>query len=290
MVSDGAADDCYVPSLGPSIGRGEDALREESVARAALQSARLRKVVRDHIVPRLTLLHSDLRRPSAVEPPTREDIDAFGAAILGTEPDAADQLFQRWRERGLTTDELFENLLAPTARRFGELWFEDLCDFVEVTIGVNRLRLMLETYACAPARIGDPGRRALLITTPQEGHRFGLDVVASFLRESGWETQLEIGRSASDNAEAAAGSWFAVAGVTIGKEAHLPAAARAIEAVRRASRNSAIAVIVGGQALSGRPDLVARMGGDASAEDGPSAALLAEKLYIAQSTAPRLRA
>jgi hypothetical protein len=32
------------------------------------------------------------------------------------------------------------------------------------------------------------------------------------------------------------------------------------------------------------------MGGDTSAEDGPIAALLAEKLYLAKATAPRLQA
>jgi MerR family transcriptional regulator, light-induced transcriptional regulator len=290
MVSDGAADDYHVPPLGAPIGDGDDDLREEGVARAALHSARLRKVVRDHIVPRLTLLHRDWRPTRSVEPPSPEEIDAFGAAILGTDPLAADQLFQRWRDKGLTANELFENLLAPTARRFGELWFEDVCDFVEVTIGVNRLRMMLEAYACAPSRLDDPGRRILLITTPQEGHRFGLDVVANFLRESGWETQLEIGRPAADNAAVAGESWFALAAVTLSKEINLTAAARAIEAVRRASLNPAIAVIVGGLALRDRPDLVARMGGDATASDGPSAVILAEKLYIEQATAPRLRA
>jgi MerR family transcriptional regulator, light-induced transcriptional regulator len=286
MVSDGVVDDCQITSVGLSIENGGDnELGQQRAARAALRSARLRNVVREHVVPRLALLHRQWRRPSAAPPPTPEDIEAFGAAIMGTDPDAADHLFQHWRERGLTADDLFENLLAPTARRFGELWSQDLCDFVEVTLGVNRLRVMLEIYAGAPTRLGDTGRRALLMTTPQEGHRFGLDVVASFLRGSGWETQIEIGRAASDIADVAAGSWFAVAGLTLSKEAQLSAAARVIEAVRRASLNPSIAVIVGGFALRDRPDLVARIGGDACAEDGPSAALLADKLFIAQATA-----
>ena len=40
--------------------------------------------------------------------------------------------------------------------------------------------------------------------------------------------------------------------------------------------------MVGGWALQDRPDLAARIGGDATADDGPGAALLAHKLYIAQ--------
>ncbi len=290
MVSDGAADDCHVPQLGVGIADGKDDRREEHAARAAVRNARLRKVVCEHIVPHLALIHREWSKSAAAEPPTADDINAFGMAILGSDPEAADRLFERLRERGLTIDELFENLLAPTARRLGELWEQDICDFVEVTIGVNRLRIMLETYSSAPTQASDPRRRALLIAPPQESHRFGLDVVATFLRASGWDAIVDIGLTPQENAKTAAGSWFSVAGVTVSKDANLMMAARAIEAIRRASLNPSIAVIVGGWGLRGRPDLVARIGADATAEDGPSAALVAERLFIAQAASLHRRA
>jgi methanogenic corrinoid protein MtbC1 len=283
MRDSSAADDCHVPQLGAPIEEGWDDTREgHDAASAAVLSARLHSVVLERVLPRLALIHQAWKAGAAENLPTTEDIESFGAAILETDSTAAHQLFQQMRERGLTVDVLFETLLAPTARRLGELWFEDLCDFVDVTVGVNRLRIMLEMYANAPSQIGDPRRRALLVSTPDEAHLFGLDMVANFLRASGWDTALEVGRSAGENAETVASSWFAVAGFTISKEEHLSAAARAIDAIRRASVNTKIAVIVGGWALRGRPDLVARIGGDAAAEDGPSAALLAQKLYIGQ--------
>jgi methanogenic corrinoid protein MtbC1 len=283
MRDSSAADDCHVPQLGAPIQEGWDDTREgHDAASAAVLSARLHSVVLERVLPRLALIHQAWKAGAAESLPTAEDIEAFGAAILQTDSTAAHQLFQQMRERGLTVDVLFETLLAPTARRLGELWFEDLCDFVDVTVGVNRLRIMLEMYANAPSQIGDPRRRALLVSTPGEAHLFGLDMVANFLRASGWDTALEVGRSAGENAETVASSWFAVAGFTISKEEHLSAAARAIDAIRRASVNTKIAVIVGGWALRGRPDLVARIGGDAAAEDGPSAALLAQKLYLGQ--------
>lgn len=289
MKNVGSAEDCHALPLGLSIAEGWNARAVEDAAFTATLNARLRSVVVGRIVPSLALMHREWKSIRSAAQPSREDIDAFAEAILGTDAEAADLLFRRLRERGFSVEELFENLLAPTARQLGELWAEDVCDFVAVTVGVNRLRIMLEIYASAPSHIGESRRCALLITTPSERHLFGVDVVATFLRSSGWDAVRSIGRDAEENARTVSEGWFAVVGVTIGEESRLDAAARAIEAVRRASVNRAIAVMAGGQALRGRPDLVARIGADAMANDGPSAVLLAQKLYLAQGAPARLK-
>ena len=286
MSNSSASEECHVPNLGVPIGNGWEGIRQDADgASAAVRSERLRSVICERIVPHLALIHQSWRSDAAAEPPTIDDIEAFSQAILGTDSTAADLLFERLRERGLTVDTLFETLLAPTARRLGELWYEDICDFVDVAVGVNRLRIMLEMYSNAPVVTSDARRRALLIATPDEKHVFGLDVISSFLRTSGWDVSPMVGRRSEEIARTAAENWFAVAGVTVAEESRLDSAARVIESVRRVSLNPSIAVIVGGWAFSGRPDLAARIGGDAIAEDGPSAALLAQKLYIAQAAA-----
>jgi MerR family transcriptional regulator, light-induced transcriptional regulator len=284
MRSKGAADDCLAPQSGLLIGDGWGVDDADGVLADDLSThARLEKVVRENIVPRLALIHQQWRSEERPTPPNSDDIEEFGRIVVGPDPALANQFFERMRQRGLTVDALFENLLAPTARRLGELWFEDICDFVDVAVGVNRLRILLEMYSEVPRGVGDSHRRALLVSTPNERHMLGLDIVASFLRASGWDTVMEIGRSAEDNARAVAGQWFAIAGVTISKEANLANAARAIEAMRRASLNPSISIMIGGWVCRGRPDLVARLGADATAEDGPGAALLAQRLYIDQS-------
>ena len=290
MSSRGAADDCHDPQLGVLIGDGWVGMTDELDAeRSVNRGARLEKVVTENILPRLALLHENWRRTSSVDPPDAEEINEFGRIVVGPDPSSAEQFFERMRERGLTVDALFETLLAPTARRLGELWFEDEVDFVDVAVGVNRLRILLEIYSNTPGGIGDQRRRALLISTREDRHVFGVDIVASFLRSSGWDVMTEYARTAEDNSRTVASQWFAVAGVTVSEEAHLPNAARAIEALRRASLNPAISIMVGGWALRGRPDLVARVGADATAEDGPGAALLAQRLYIMQSASTHLR-
>jgi methanogenic corrinoid protein MtbC1 len=289
MRSNEAAEDCRLPIWDASVTDGWEGTKEEAEA-AALRNARLRQLVSERIAPRLALLHRKWIAGEQAAPPALEDIAEFCEAIIGPEAGAADRLFERLRDRGFTVEALFETLLAPTARRLGELWSEDICDFVDVTIGVNRLRIMLERYAQAPIAAGDSRRRALLIATPREGHLFGLEMIASFLRAAGWEAALEIGRSARENAAAAAGGWFAVAGVTISKVEGLGDAARAIEAVRRSSLNPLISVVAGGSAVHGRPDLAASIGADATAEDGPSAALLLQKLYLVHVMSAKFRA
>jgi methylmalonyl-CoA mutase cobalamin-binding subunit len=289
MRSNEAAEVCSVPSWDAPVLVGWEGAREAAEA-AAQRNARLRQVVSERIAPRLALLHHKWIAGDETAPPAPADIAEFCEAILGRDPAAADTLFERLRDRGLTVESLFETLLAPTARRLGELWEEDICDFVDVTIGVNRLRIMMERYTQAPVAVGDARRRALLIAPPREGHLFGLQMIASFLRASGWEATLEVGRSAQENAATAAGGWFAAVGVTISKAEGLGDAARAIKAVRRASLNTMISVVAGGSAVQGRPDLAARIGADATAEDGPTAALLLQKLYLVNATTARRRA
>nr|WP_246781336.1 cobalamin-dependent protein [Rhodoblastus sphagnicola] len=144
---------------------------------------------------------------------------------------------------------------------------------------------MLETCVRVSGGPGAPGRNALLISAPKERHFFGVEIVSAFLVSSGWDTTLSLGRSAADSARIAETQWFSVLGVTVSEESDLDGAARVIEAIRRRSANRSIAVMVGGSALRGRPELVARIGADAMAEDGPGALLLANRFYFGQAVA-----
>jgi len=280
MIDD-AEVDCTVPRL--DLPNGEIAVEEFERGDFRLASARrmrLAQVVRERIGPRLALIHREWKSDPELAPPTQQDIHDFCEAILAEDPLEAHSFFQRMRDRGLTADVLFETLLSPAARHFGELWEEDFCDFVDVAVGVNRLRVLLEVYANAPAPMGEARQRAFLVSTPRDQHIFGLDVVASFLRASGWDVRVEYSRTAREVAEIVAANWYAIIGVTVSEEDYLDDAAQVIEAARKVSFNPSVMVMAGGNTLRGRADLVARLGADATAEDGPGAALLAQKLLL----------
>jgi len=254
-------------------------------ASLGVENGRLERVVKEHLGPKLASLHRKLRVPAFPFEADAEVVTEFARLVIQADGADAEKFFFRKRDEGMGVAALFETLLAPTARQLGESWFQDECDFVDVTLGVTRLRALLETCVRVSSGPGAPGRNALLISAPKERHFFGVEIVSAFLVSSGWDTTLSLGRSAVDNARIAESQWFSVLGVTVSDKAHLDGAARAIEAIRRRSANRSIAVLVGGCALSGRPDLAARIGGDAMAEDGAGALLLANHYYFDQAAA-----
>jgi methanogenic corrinoid protein MtbC1 len=215
-----------------------------------------------------------------------EEIVQFGQLVMASDPGAATVFFERMRERGHSLDTLYEGLMAPTARHLGELWHQDRCDFVDVTLGVSRLQELLKIFSSAgDITVVDIRRRALLISTQGDHHLFGLDLIGTFLRESAWDVVMEKGLGVEQNMRTVADEWFGVAGVAMSAVSMLDTVARTIEALRRASLNPAIAVIVGGRAFNDHPELVARVGADAAAKDGPTTAIVAKRLLIQQAVA-----
>ena len=65
-------------------------------------------------------------------------------------------------------------------------------------------------------------------------------------------------------------------GISIGSHTRLDAVARQIRAVRRASRNRAIGVMVGGPLLIDHPEIASVVGADTTAADGAQAVAQAE--------------
>lgn len=132
--------------------------------------------------------------------------------------------------------------LAPAARRLGELWTDDRCNFAAVTAGVGVLRQMmrdLEADFIPPAAANDPPHRILLTTAPGEQHGFGLAMVAGFLRQAGWAVTLGEPR-ASALATRLRDKAFAIVGISVSSDRLLPVLCSTIRLARRVSRNRAI--------------------------------------------------
>jgi methanogenic corrinoid protein MtbC1 len=122
------------------------------------------------------------------------------------------------------------------------------------------------------------GRRALLAPVPGEQHTFGLVMVAEFFCRAGWDVWSGPAAARSDLVGLVRGTWFAVVGLSVAGDGHLDSLASTIRAVRRASRNRGIGVLVGGPAFIDHPELAATVGADATAVDGRQAVLQAQNL------------
>jgi methanogenic corrinoid protein MtbC1 len=183
------------------------------------------------------------------------------------------------RAQGTSLGSIYLDLLAPTARRLGEMWHEDRCSVFEVTLGLCALHQLLRRLAPSTVRgtqDANMARRVLLVPAPGEQHTFGLIMVGEFFRRSGWEVWLETPETVGDLSRLVRGEWFAIVGMSVGCSTPLKGVAPAILSARRASCNRALGVMVGGSLINARPELVSLMGADATAGDGQRAVQQAE--------------
>lgn len=248
----------------------------------------LARIVEAEILPRLMLAHRRPGRQSAQDRvPSPEEITAFSAMLLAPGPVDIDAQAAALRDGGLSLPKLLIDLLAPAARYLGELWEEDACDFLAVTEALGRLQAIsrrlcaqLEHESVPPA-----GRSVLLMACPGETHLFGVSIVASFFREAGWDVTTAAPGAGVDPVALLREDWFDVVGLSLSCEAVMPALAETVPALRRASRNPDLRVIVGGPCFThvgpdGLPEDV-----DACVLDGRQAPGVAEALLDRRAVA-----
>lgn len=255
--------------------------------------AMLVKAIEHEIIPRLMLSHrmaSDcLAGPElAGTTVSEQDVEQFTALVLAPDDELARACVQGLRARGLSVEMLCLDLMAPVARCLGKLWEEDLCDFTDVTLGLGRLHALLRELSTefdqpldAPAN----GRRILLAPAPGEQHTFGLAMVGEFFRRAGWEVEAMLGGSDEDVHLAASSGWFDVVGFSLAAEIHLDDLTDRIEAVRAASVNPRLCIMVGGALFTREPDRVGYVGADGAPATAREAPELADKLVAAESLA-----
>ena len=248
--------------------------------------ASLLRTIEAEIIPRLMLAHrqpcnDDIGPRLSAEPGRAEQVDELTDIILSRGITEAQAYVQARRLAGLSVEALYLELLAPVAQRLGAMWEADLCDFTQVTVGLWRLQQIVHEHGAAfqrerPARVS--ARRALLVPAPGSQHTFGLLMVSEFFRRAGWQVVGDPTLTVAAALAAATTEWFDVIGLSVGSECHVDAVASAILALRRASPNPSLVVMVGGPVASLRADFVERVGADATAPDAATAVALADQL------------
>jgi methanogenic corrinoid protein MtbC1 len=199
---------------------------------------------------------------------------------LGRDDEAARHLILQ-SARDMTLESLCLDLLQPAARQLGEMWMEDTASFTDVTIGMMRLHDGLNAVTGMTRDSVQEGRRrhkVLLAPAPGDHHRFGLAMVGAFFRQAGWMVTTAHEETLADLQALLKREWFGVLGISVSAEVHVAALASALPQLRAASRNSALAVLVGGPVFVARPELVREIGADATAADGVQATWVAENM------------
>jgi methanogenic corrinoid protein MtbC1 len=247
--------------------------------------ALLTHTLEQDIIPRLLQAHPDPEAPLdraalADRPVGQAHVRELVRLALLPEDLSARAYVESLRVRGVPVDMLFSDLIGPASRYLGELWCEDTATFSDVTVGVGRLQqIMRDIGPALPARSSPdtPPRRILLLPSPGDQHSLGLLMVSEYFRSAGWD----VSGGPLPNVDAAAAvrrDWFDVVGFSLGGVAHLPRLGPAIAAVRKASVNPRVGILVGGPLFFSQPGLAGQVGADAVAVDGALAPEIAAKL------------
>jgi methanogenic corrinoid protein MtbC1 len=248
-----------------------------------LRVSRLTRTLETDVIPRLVRQHREIAAPAGPMPSAAEVLE-FVAALVREDDEHTEQVVLRLRQRGVSVSSLYIDLLTPAARELGSLWEQDRVDFATATVSLGRLqRLMRHLSPDFGREVEHPsnGRRVLLTQPDSEQHMFGLSMVAEFFRRDGWDV---LGGVAGVGVEAVAWvrrDWFDVAGFSIGSELSLPWLRDTIAAVRSASRNASLVVLVGGPLFSIHPEWAGEVGADATT-DGRNAPSLAESIVASR--------
>ncbi len=252
--------------------------------------ARLTHTLETDVIPRLVRQHrddgpggqpaGDRSEPADAVQPQAAELQAFVDALIAEDEERTDRLIHAMRERGVPVGTVYVDLLAPAARRLGVMWEEDRVDFATATVSLGRLqRLMRQLSPDFGREVDHPyhGRRVLLTQPESEQHMFGLSMVAEFFRRDGWDVLGGVAGVGIEPVAWVRRDWFDVVGFSIGSETNLGWLRDTIAAVRLASRNPLLVVLVGGPLFSTHPQWVSEVGADATA-DGRTAPSLAEAL------------
>jgi MerR family transcriptional regulator, light-induced transcriptional regulator len=253
----------------------------------AAQDHEISRLIEGEIIPRLLMAHRrgaaapamPLSSSSAI---VREQDVAY-VAELALDHDA-DMLFRHMTQleaRGVSTDQILIDCIAPAATLLGVRWEEDQIDFIDVTMAVWRLQESVHILSSRrPGRVVDSAKahKALFSVMPEDQHNLGTQIVDECFRRAGWDTICLMATTEADLLAMVRQSTLDLVGLSVTTDTHLDQLPRLIAAIRAASSNPRLAVMLGGRAFNGNAGMAVRLGADGATKDARAAVQMANNL------------
>lgn len=242
----------------------------------------LDNLIQEQIIPRLLMAHShNGPRHSSEGAQTIDPEDAANFASLPLELEADELLavVEGYLARGIAVESIFVDLLAPSARKLGQHWEEDGCDFLDVTMGLWRLQeVMREIAICYPSASGlqDPPRSALFLPMPGDCHSFGALMIEEVFARGGWQTDVLVEPRRKELLQIVAERHFDLVGLTVSNDCPTAVLKELVSAIRSVSRSPKTQIFIGGRMVDDNPGIVAAVGADGTAPDACAFFALAE--------------
>jgi MerR family transcriptional regulator, light-induced transcriptional regulator len=230
----------------------------------------LAKTIESEIIPRLLMSHGPLGQQQVKAEVPRGSIGHYVKQLLDHDSARPVAYVESERARGVSDETILLDLLAPAARLLGDMWVDDKCDFVDVTLGLGRMQQMLR--ALRPGGdVQEGGRRMLLVPAPGEQHIFGLRMVEEFMIRAGWNVRCNVKATETEIIDLVQSESYDIVGFSISGETLIEPLASTIRNVRRRAANPGMCVMVGGVRIAEQPGLAVSVGADVEAADAPEA-------------------
>ncbi|MDC8754286.1 cobalamin-dependent protein [Erythrobacter sp. sf7] len=257
--------------------------RKASIGREESEN-QVNAIIEGEIIPRLLMAHDtgkEQARSRRSRPIAPEDASRFAMLPLRLEAASLIEEVDTFIAEGTTVETICLDLLAPAARMLGEMWDRDECDFIDVTMGLWRLQeVMREIAARSPADLPSlkVPRSALFSPMPGDHHNFGTLMIEEVFSRAGWQSEALVKPERRDLLDRLSHRPFDVVGLTLARDCPSAALANLVKAMRNASANPRIAVLVGGRMINENPGMVEEVGADGTGADALSALEMAENL------------
>ncbi|WP_284946458.1 cobalamin B12-binding domain-containing protein [Acidisoma cladoniae] len=259
------------------------------------RQAAIERMVETDIIPRLVAAYRlreattgnvDPRTPKASAPRqnhTAEDAISLAMVVIGETPEEAiAAVIERLIAEGEAPEAGCLELIADAARHLGVLWTEDKAGFEEVTIGMFHLQRMAHDIAPMTRRVTLPAgvarKTLLLLTLEGEQHNLAKTLLANCFDSAGWQVSTVQVSSTDDVAGLVSKIDYDVVGFSMATDVQINRANTCIKAVRRASHNRNVIIMVGGALILATPSLVETLGADGTAASAAVAIVRAEEL------------
>lgn len=241
-------------------------------------------IIESEIIPRLLMAHSATEtrtRSRLLRPISPDEAAHFALLPLRLEAAALLEEVDGFIAKGASVETICLDLLAPAARKLGEMWERDECDFLDVTMGLWRLQeVMREVAARSPVDLlgmATP-RSALFSPMPGDHHNFGTLMIDEVFARSGWRSEALVKPERRELLDRLARQSFDLLGLTLARDCPSAALSNLIRAVRNVSANPHIIVLVGGRMINENPGMAMEVGADGTGADALAALELANSL------------
>jgi methanogenic corrinoid protein MtbC1 len=229
----------------------------------------LKDILVTAVLPDLLVRHAEVERQSPF--PIDKRARALADLLVGPNTEAALELLRTLQDSEGAIRHLYETLLEPTARRLGDLWGEDLCAELDVTLGLAQLqravRVLNEEMIQPTIPKGLFLPAVLIVPEPGEAHMLSAVMDSDLLTQAGWEPITEFPASDEALQDLIADTWFDALDLSVSsavrRDTWLPKVRQTIALARHASRNPALVVIVGGRIFAEDKTAGAAVGADA---------------------------